>query len=64
MSLFGEALKYVESLTVQMISVTRDFARMPTPRVSVSSRSNDVDYGKNTLIDTGEDDYYDDESNF
>jgi hypothetical protein len=60
---FGEALKYVESLTVEMMSVTRDFARMPTPRVSVSSsRSNDMDYGKNTLIDTGED--FDDDIEF
>jgi hypothetical protein len=57
---FGEALQYVESLTVEIMSVTQDFARMPTPRVSISSCSNDMDYGKNTLIDTGEEDFDDD----
>jgi hypothetical protein len=52
---FGEALKYVESLTKQMRSVTRDFARMPTPTAYMYSESKDVDYGKNILIDTAED---------
>jgi len=54
---FGEALSYVEAMTATLRNVTRDFARMPTPRPSVSSNNNNEenDLGKNELIDTFED---------
>lgn len=54
-STFGEALRHVESLTATLVSVTRDFARMPTPRPSVV-RVDEESYGNNTLTDVADED--------
>jgi len=56
MATFGEAIKFLEDHTRVLRSVTRDFARMPTPRPSIKSVYENVESSNVELIDTSEND--------